>query len=207
MTTGRRSGRSWSGTSSPSGSSPTLAGGRPVRPVRDAGRRAARRREVHRRTTSRAPRPSWPRSRCRSRSMRSPTRSRAGCTRRTTRCARSIASFAGLGVVVVATTLLVPELGILGDPVRLCGRGDRQGRPARDLPGAARPADRRQPGGSTLIVGTTAMYRPSRDRVGALGPLPRQEVADHLGVVLEGSGRIGRAPDARDVRGYHGSRM
>ncbi len=41
------------------------------------------------RTTSPGRRPSSPRSPCRSRSMRCPTRCRAGCTRRTTRSARS----------------------------------------------------------------------------------------------------------------------
>ena len=62
---------------------------RAVRPVRHARRGPAGRRQVHRGGRRRRPRSSSPRSPCRSRSMRWPTRSRAGCTRRTTRSDRS----------------------------------------------------------------------------------------------------------------------
>ena len=51
--TGRRSGRSSAGTSSRSAVLTTLAGDRPVRPVRDPRRGPARRRQVRPRTTSR----------------------------------------------------------------------------------------------------------------------------------------------------------
>ncbi len=64
-------------------------GGGAVRAVRHARPGAARWRASSARTTSRGHRPSWPPSHCRCRSMPSPTRCRAGCTRRTTRSARS----------------------------------------------------------------------------------------------------------------------
>ena len=69
------------------------------------------------RRTWRSPRPSSRRSRCRSRSTPSPTRSRAGCTRRTTPCARSSPRSPASVRWSCATTLLVPEFGILGIPL------------------------------------------------------------------------------------------
>ena len=73
-----------------------------------------------------------------------------------------LASFAGLGAVVARHD--PPGAGVRDPrhPAWLRGRGDRQGHPARAVPGAARPAHRRQPGGLTGIVGRTVMYRPSR---------------------------------------------
>ncbi len=73
-----------------------------------------------------------------------------------------VASFAGLGVVVAVTTVLVPEAGILAIPL-----GYAAGMAAKDallgvLPEPRRAADGRQPAGVNGIVGTTAMNRPSR---------------------------------------------
>ena len=72
-----------------------------------------------------------------------------------------LASFAGLGVVIVATQLLTEPLDLLAIPL-----GYAAGVIAKDvlrvLPGHPGPPDRGQLTGLTTIVGTTAMYRPSR---------------------------------------------
>ena len=92
-----------------------LAGGRPLRPVWDAGPRAARRREIHRgrrRVTSAVVAAfalSVPFD-----ALAYPLSRGLYATHDTLR--QVIASFAGLGAVVLATTLLVPEFGILGIP-------------------------------------------------------------------------------------------
>ena len=72
-----------------------------------------------------------------------------------------VASFAGLGVVIVASQLLEPSAGILAIPF-----GYAAGMVAKDILLAiflarARPADRVGRYGA-LTVGTTAIYRPSR---------------------------------------------
>ena len=92
-------------------------------------------------------------------------------------------------------------------PGRSRWRGGSGGAP---IPGDARRARRARrppPSGRAAGSGTTAMNRPSRCRVVALGPLPRQVVAAHLGHVLEGRPAGRTAPQIDDTRGYHGSRM
>ena len=73
-----------------------------------------------------------------------------------------LSSFAGLGVVIVATQLLDRTARPARHPVRLCRGRHRQGRPPRGVPGAPRPPDRVGQFAFLTFVGTTAMYRPSR---------------------------------------------
>ena len=109
-----------------------------------------------------------------------------------------IASFTGLGVVIVATQALVGPFDILAIPlgyatgvfvkdvllaVFLVSR-------VREDRASARPDDSRHDG----------EVEPVAVRIVALRPLPLQVVADHLVVVLVGTGRVGRTPDARHVR-------
>jgi hypothetical protein len=85
----RASGPSSAGTSSRSRCSRRSRGDRPVRAARRRSSTDCSAAASSTPRTSRGPRRSSPRSRSRSRSMPSPTRSRAACTRRTTRSARS----------------------------------------------------------------------------------------------------------------------
>ena len=91
-------------------------------------------------------------------------------------------------------------------PPRLRGRGDRQGHPARAVPGAAGPAHRRQPGGLTGIVGRTVMYRPSR-----AGYLPSGRFQGRKFRIISAlfwnvpGGSDG--PQMLEMSGYHGSWM
>ena len=108
-----------------------------------------------------------------------------------------IASFAGLASSCVVTQALVPSRAILAIPL-----GYAAGMIAKDVLlavflagrvrriGLSRGLDRRD----------DRDVQPVALRVLALGPLPLEVVADHLGLVLERPGRVGRAPDARDVR-------
>ena len=82
------------------------------------------------------------------------------------------------------------------------GSTGRRGRPRRPATSRAGLAARSGPRDGRLDDDEVAVAT----RVLALGPLPRQEVAIHLGAVLERARRVGLAPDRRES-GNHGSRM
>ena len=117
-----------------------------------------------------------------------------------------IASFAGLGAVIARDDAARPGVRDPRHPARLRGRGDRQGHPARAVPGAAGPAHRGQPGGLTGIVGTTVMYRPSRS-----GYLPSGRFQGRkLRIISALSWKVpggSDGPQMLEMSGYHGSRM
>ena len=115
------------------------------RPVRRLGRSSSRccsAAASSARTMSPGPRPSSRRSRCRSRSTRSPIPCRAGLYATHDTIRQVGASFAGFGVVLLASTALVGPPRPAGHPAGLRDRDGRQGRAARGVPRATRPRDR-----------------------------------------------------------------